>query len=123
MAIQTKYRRKITFDGRCFVWYVKEDDDSPNLILHVLSVDKQFIVQYQLSQPPENLYITVLGKEFRRATGTGGAWRRFRCPPWEHQNGIITPNRVRKLIEWCLTMSDDIVEVDYLGRAIPLGSL
>jgi hypothetical protein len=75
MGIQTKYRRKIIFDGRCFVWYVKEDDDLLNLVLHVLSEDKQFIVQYPLAQAPENLYITVLGKEFHRAIGVGSDFR------------------------------------------------
>jgi hypothetical protein len=121
MGIRTKYRRKIIFGGRCFAWYIKEDDDLPNLVLHVLSEDKQFIVQYQLAQAPENLYITVLGKEFYGAMGTGGVWRRFRCPRWDNENGMVTPGTVRKLLEWCLTESDDIVEVDYLGFPVPLG--
>ncbi|MDB5386253.1 MAG: hypothetical protein JWM11_1899 [Planctomycetaceae bacterium] len=121
MGVRTKSRRQLTIGDRPYVWYVKEDEDSLDYILHVLSKDKQFIVHYRLAQPFERLYLTVLGREFGRVDGTGGVWRRFRCPRWE--NDVVTPAVVRSLIEWCNTTSDETVEVDYSGRAVPVGGL
>ena len=121
MAVRKRSRRKLAVGDRQYVWYVKEDDDSPDHILHVLSDDKQFIVQYRLAQPPSRQYVTVLGKEFPRATGTGGVWRRFRCPRWDSETGIISSGGVRSLIDWCMETSEETVEVDSAGRAVPLG--
>lgn len=121
MAVRTKSRRKLTVADRQYVWYVKEDDDSLDHILHVLSEDKRFIVHYRLAQPHDRLYVTVLGKEFKRVTGTGGVWRRFRCPRWDNENGIVTSGGVRNLIEWCADTNDQTTEVDSAGRAVPLG--
>lgn len=121
MATREKSRRKLTIHGRLYVWYVKEDYDSSSNVLHVLSDDKQFIVHYHLGQQPEFRYITIFGREFARTTGTGGCWRRFRCPEWVDKHGVITPGAVRKLIEWCDTSSEQTTEVDQAGRAVPLG--
>jgi hypothetical protein len=121
MGVATKYRRKLIVDGRSYIWYVKEDDDSPASVLYVLSDDKKFIVQFHLGQPDQTRHLTVLGRDFKRVTVTGGCWRRFRCPEWSSENGAVTPNNVRSLIEWCQSTSDAITEVDCYGRAIPLG--
>ncbi len=120
MGISTKNRRKLTIDDRCYVWYVIEDCDSSNYVLHVLSDDKQFIVHYHLKQHDDARHLTVLGAEFRRAIGTGGVWRRFRCPKWDVENDVVTPRNVRNLIDWCQS-SGDVIEVDYAGKALPLG--
>lgn len=120
MAIRTKSRRKLTIDGQQYVWYVKEDDDSLDHILHVASADKQFIVHYRLAQPDDRLYVTVLGKKFNRVAGTGGVWRRFRCPRWDDENGIVTPGSVCKLIKWCTDTKEETTEVDFAGRAVTI---
>lgn len=121
MGIRTKSRRQLTIDDRRYVWYVREDDDSLDHILHVLSKDKQFIVHYHLAQLDERRYLTVLGREFGRVGGTGGVWRRFRCPRWE--NDVVTPAAVRSLIEWCNATSEETVEVDCSGHPVPIGGL
>lgn len=123
MAVSAKSRRKLVVDGRKYLWYVKEDDDSVDHILYVLSDDKRFIVRYRLAQPHEKSYVTVLGKEFYRVAGTGGTWRRFRCPRWDSENGSITPDSVRRLIEWCMVSSEETTEVDWTGHVVPLGGL
>ena len=98
MGVRKKGRHKLDVEGRAFLWYVKPDDDSAAFILHVLSDDKRFIVQYKLLQQEARRYLTVIGKEFGRVPGTGNCWRRFRCPAWE-KDGVITPSSVRKLID------------------------
>src|SRR5262245_32478599 len=48
MGTAKKGRRKLTISGRLFIWYVAQDDDSADLVLHVASDDKSFIVNYHL---------------------------------------------------------------------------
>ena len=120
MSVRTKKRRKLTIDDRLYVWYVIDDRDVPNYVLHVLSDDKKFIIHYHLQQPDDTRHLIVIGPDFRRVAGTGGVWRRFRCPEWDTENGVITPRTVRNLIDWCQS-SGSVTEVDYLGKAVPLG--
>jgi hypothetical protein len=121
MGVATKSRRKSIVDGRSYVWYVKENDDSPDYVLHVLSDDKQFIVHFHLGQHDETRHLIVIGSDFKRVNGRNGCWRRFRCPEWSSENGAITPKNVRSLIEWCQSSSNVITEVDCYGKALPLG--
>ena len=65
MPARKKNRRKLRFDQRDFLWYVRDDHDSAAKVLHVLSDDKQFIVTYELGQsgssrPP---FVVVVGRE------------------------------------------------------------
>jgi hypothetical protein len=120
MGVRKQGRRKLRVGGRLYVWYVKPDADSPDNVLHVISDDKQFLVHYHLNQRTVARHIIVLGRDFERTPGNGGTWRRFRCPEWTSQDGVITPATVRKLIEWCCS-SEPIMEVDFSGQAVPLG--
>ena len=97
--IATKGRRKLDHDGRRYVWFVKEDDDSCAMILHVISQDKAFNVQYALGQDEENRHVTVLGRDFSGAE-TGGPWKRFLSPRFD-PHSVATPRIVSALIEWC----------------------
>ena len=117
MSISTKNRRKLIFGEREFVWYVKEDSDSADMVLHVASRDKQFIVLYHLRQPSETRFLTVLGKRFSGLPDAGGVWIRVLCPEFE-TNFIVTPRNVRDLIEWCLSDKRELVRVDWLGRPL-----
>lgn len=40
MAVATKNRRKIKIGDLEFLWYVSEDADSADMVLHVVSTDK-----------------------------------------------------------------------------------
>jgi hypothetical protein len=99
MAIRTKNRRKITVDQREFVWYIAQDYDSVDRVLHVISEDKKFIVNNHLNQPDQTRLLIVLGREFPGLPDAGSCWLRVRCPEWE-QNSIISPGRVHRLIDW-----------------------
>ena len=82
-------RRKLVIGDRLFVWYVGDDPDSADMVLHVVSKDKRFIVTYHLGQA-EPAILIVIGKEFPGVPDCGGCWRRFECPHWE-SDGIMTP--------------------------------
>ena len=116
MAVRKRGRRRIVVNNRLFLWWVQEDNDSPNLVLYVVSQDKQFLVQYYLGYPEETCHLIVIGKEFGGLTDIGGIWRRFRCPQWE-ASGAITPSSVRSLILWSLSMEEARIEVDWRGLA------
>jgi hypothetical protein len=100
MAVATKHRRKLTRNGRLFVWFAAEDDDSTDMVLQVISDDGRFKVRYVLGQKDEGRLLIVLGREFAGAS-TGGCWTRFHCPCFD-PHGVISPSGVRRLIDWCL---------------------
>jgi hypothetical protein len=120
MGARKKGRHKLDVEGRSFQWFVKQDEDSAAFLLHVISDDKRFIVQYKLAQQERQRYLTVIGKEFGRVSGTGHCWRRFCCPAWEN-GGVITPSSVRKLNDWSQETNVSTEEVDSAGLPLPLG--
>jgi hypothetical protein len=81
MGVRKSGRRRIEVAGRSFVWYVCGDPDSLDMVLHVVSEDKRFLVNYHIAQPGEPLLI-VIGRDFPGVHDVGGVWRRFRCPRW-----------------------------------------
>lgn len=117
MGVATKGRRKIDVNGRRFVWYVCEDEDSADLVLHVASQDKRLLVRYHLGQPEGGRVVLVVGPEFGGVPDAGGCHRRFLCPQWE-DDGRVTPAAVRRLVLWCQSDGEDRVERDWMGRLI-----
>ncbi len=124
MGVATKYRRRLTVAGRQYVWYVAQDvDDAPPtarsdlLALTVVSSDKSLIIRYHLGQTPsDRRHITVIGRDFC-GVQTDGRWRRYSCPDWAPA-GIVRPNVVRAIIEWCQETGEQRTEVDYSGEAV-----
>jgi hypothetical protein len=117
MAIAKKGRRNLVIAERLFIWYVAPDEDSNDLVLHVASDDKKFMVLYPLAQPADSRLIIVVGREFAGLPDAGGVWVRLLCPAWENA-GVIGPGDVRRLIEWSQDPQKAIVRVDWQGRVI-----
>ena len=119
MGVAKNGRRKIKIGHRRFLWFVRDDPDSANMILHVLSEDKQFIVNYEVDQqrtgkPP---ILIVIGKEFVGLDGArSGTWRRVECPAWVN-DAIITPKFVRCLVEWAMSKKD-VTEYVWCGKGL-----
>jgi hypothetical protein len=120
MGVRKSGRRRIEVAGRTFVWYVCDDTDSADRVLHVVSEDKRFLVKYHLAQPGEP-FLIVIGRDFPGVAGAGGVWRRFRCPGWEAADGVVTPIRVRRLIDWCFSPEKAFLDVNW--RNIPCGEI
>jgi len=118
MAIARKNRRPIEVHRREFLWWVYEDlEEAGAMIFAVVSVDKNFLVRYQLHQLDESRYLTVLGREFPGLPDRRESWTRVRCPPFT-SGDAVTPSHVRALIEWCLHTARDLVRVDWTGREV-----
>jgi hypothetical protein len=107
----------LIINGREFIWYVKDDPDSADMVLHVAAQDKIFMVNYHLAQPVNTRYLIVLGKEFPGLPDAGGCWIRVLCPEWE-TDSIVTPASVRRLIEWCLSEKCELIRVNHMGLPI-----
>ena len=117
MGVAKKYRRKIEIEGRCFLWYVKEDLDwlthnGCPVALSIISEDKHFIISYGIGQAELYRHLVSLGREFPKISQPKTGYQRVRCPQWE-QDGMITPEIVRQLIEWCFTYDVDAIEVNW----------
>ncbi|RYZ78648.1 MAG: hypothetical protein EOP04_29310 [Proteobacteria bacterium] len=118
MSISTKGRRKITVHRRDFVWFVGEDLDWPGgHLLHVISDDKKFIVNYHLGQREGERFLPVKGREFLGLPDAGGCWIYVLYPAWGNDS-TITPDSVHRLINWSLNQEKTLVRVDYLGRPL-----
>ncbi|EMI22589.1 hypothetical protein RMSM_00488 [Rhodopirellula maiorica SM1] len=121
MAVSSKRRNRINVDDRAYLWWVAPDNDSLDIVLHVISEDKRFNVLYVLGLPSATRYATVIGNEFGTIV-TGGSWRRFLCPRFDTE-GQVTPRHVRFLLKWAAAADSTIHEVDAAGLPVPFGGL
>jgi hypothetical protein len=122
MGVAKKYRRKIEIQGRSFLWYVREDLDWIHngclVALSIISEDKHLIISYGIGQAEPYRHLISLGKEFAKlAPDSSVGHRRVRCPQWE-QDGAITPESVRQIIEWCCNYDADAIEVNWQGEIL-----
>lgn len=97
MGVRTKARRKISVDGRDYVWYVKEDEESPYMLLNISSIDKKIILSFPLGTAFS--YVISKGKYFQ-GEEMPGYWKRFRY--MKDLPEAITPGIVRECIEWAV---------------------
>lgn len=112
MGVCKRHRRKITVNGGNFIWYVREDYDSPLYLLNIASEDKNLVLSCPLKTNIS--YIISKGKSFQR-TKTNGCWNRYLLP-FETPE-IITPEFVERLISWA-TGEPDAVKIPYDGKNI-----
>ena len=101
MSIRTKGRRKIIVGDQTYIWYVTLDDDSPYIILHIVSDDKRLILSCPLQT--KIVYVISKGRIFQ-AKGTNGVWNRYLLPFDIPE--IITPSFVEKVIVWSTQNTD-----------------
>ena len=50
MAVSAKGKRRLTFEGKLYYWYVAEDRDSADYLLHIVSEDKKLVLEYRVDQ-------------------------------------------------------------------------
>lgn len=114
MGVKTKGRRKITVDGKFYVWYVEQDDESEYYILNIVSEDKALIISCPLKAPTN--YIISKGNIFQNRK-TDGTWNRFLLP--FDVPDIITPKFVSKVILWAVR-ENNAVRIYWNGKNAPV---
>lgn len=113
MGVLQKGRRKIIVNGKLFVWYISKDGDSfDRNILHIVSEDKNIILDYPLSA--DKPYIVSKGKLFK-GNKADGCQRRYLLP--FPNSGIITPKYAAQLISWSLD-EGEATEIEYNGNSV-----
>ena len=108
MPASSKKRRKLTVDGRLFLWSLHEDDINE---LHVVSHDKRLNVRYgwQHSLPPHERYADVMGPDFAGLPAGLSGWVRVLCPDLDGDTYAGSPRFVRQLILWALQPKAEVV--------------
>lgn len=102
MAISEKGKRRITVEGRRYLWWVFDEYDQgwfDGPQVNVATPEQDLFIRYGLQQQDE-----------RRC-----AWVRYRqdepvqklCPQFEQEEGILTPKDIRSLILWALSTDED----------------
>lgn len=121
MAVAKKRRRKLHVQGRLFLWYIADDYDSADQLLHVVSEDKRFNIQYALGQSvipaPYRAHLIVVGAEFPGLRDSGGIMMPVAVPDWGDDR-LITPGFVRTLIAWSLSGEKTIEIVGWCDRNV-----
>ena len=112
MAVRILKRRKIICEGLNYVWYVKEDDEYPCNVLHVISEDKKLILSYPLDSKVS--YVISKGALFQNY-GSDGCWARYLYP--YDSPAAITPKFVSDIIKWAI-YGKDAVSVKWDGKNI-----
>ena len=107
MGVSTKGRRKITVDGKLYVWYVAKDDDSWYDILNIISENKEYVLAVPLNI--KKWYIISKGRTFQGRI-TSGCWERYLLP-MEIPEAVV-PGIVADIIRWSVS-GNDAEKVDW----------
>jgi hypothetical protein len=98
MAISEKGKRRITVNERVYLWHVFDEYDQSyfdGVQVTVSTTDRELFIRYGLQQPDARRSAVI-------SRGRAGPVRRP-CPRFEGEDGVLTPQGVRALIEWSLT--------------------
>ncbi|MBI5930898.1 MAG: hypothetical protein HY862_16430 [Chloroflexi bacterium] len=121
MVAETKRRRKIVVDGRSYMWRIKDSNDPAGWLcwsyeLVVASEDRRFYANYPILPKGELPFIWITGKEFKPTPPHPD--NKYRCPRFEREDGAITPQSVKGLIQWCLSDGEPKIRVDWNNKPI-----
>ena len=96
MAISKKGKRRLSYNGKQYLWWVFEEYDQTEfdgIQIKIIDEDQTVILQYGIEQPEGERYLKVaLAKDI-------GAVH-LRCPKFEDENGAISPSGIHKMFEW-----------------------
>lgn len=108
MPASLKKRRRITVDGRLFLWSLHGEDLNE---LHVVSHDKRLNLRYgwQHGLPPHERYVDVMGPDFTGLPAGLAGWVRVLCPDLSGDTYTGSPRFVRQLILWALRTKAEVV--------------
>lgn len=103
MGISKKNKRKITFNGKVFYWWIKNEFtwDSGMLSINIASENKKFLIKYIVVREDEGFYIEVIGSEFPGIETKKGNNMKFICPKLIDYNPRLGPKDAISILKWC----------------------
>lgn len=99
MGVSAKGRRRISYQGQNFVWWVALDgDDCDRIYLNIVSEDKSIVLAYRVDG--ESFYIISKGRRLH-GKETSGKWQRCAIP-FKEPLMVVTPRDVTQIIAWAV---------------------
>ena len=102
MAINKKGKRKITVNGKAYLWWMLDEYSQTafdGLQVKIITEDLHLFFQYGLAQFPEKRFL-VLGIHDKMAV-------HIYCPQFENEEGILLPSGISELIKWSSIKPDN----------------
>lgn len=97
MGVSAKGRRRISYQGQDFVWWVAPDgDDCDRMYLNIVSADKSIVLAYRVDGESFSVISKGRGLCGRKMPGT---WQRCRLP-LDEPLMVVTPRDVAQIIAW-----------------------
>ncbi|MBZ0317602.1 MAG: hypothetical protein K8L91_14365 [Anaerolineae bacterium] len=123
MVAETKRRRKFIADEHVYVWHIQESGDPGGPLywsyqVRVITEDRSGNIIYPLLSKGESPFVVLYGKRFEHLLDGTRQSVLFRCPRFERENGAITPQSVKDLIQWCLSDSEPRIRVNWKNQPI-----
>jgi hypothetical protein len=113
MGISKTGRRKITREGKGYLWFVAKDPECCDLrVITVMQEDKGLIIKYPIDVEKDKSYVVVLKDSSRKLCN--GCWSRYWSPRFCH-NGSASSATIKNLLNWIL--DDTIVKEKLVGWA------
>ncbi|MDE7273449.1 MAG: hypothetical protein K2N95_10380 [Lachnospiraceae bacterium] len=104
MGVSAKGRRRISYQGQNFVWWVAPDgDDCDRVYLNIVSEDKSMILACRVDG--ESFRIISKGKRLH-GEKTSGKWQMCRIP-FRDPLMVVTPKDVAQMIAWAVSERDE----------------
>lgn len=98
MAISRKGKRKITVDGKEYLWWVFNEQDQTEFDgnqIKVVASDQVGYIKYGLEQNDLKRYVVIALREHKYKV-------HFYCPKFESEEGIISNSGIERLVQFCL---------------------
>ncbi len=123
MVAETKRRRRIIVDEDVYLWHIQKSSDPGGPIywyyqVRIITEDRGGNIIYPLLSKGESPFVVLYGKRFEHLLDSTGQSILFRCPRFERDDGAITPQSVKDLIQWCLSDGEPRIWVDWKNRAV-----
>lgn len=99
MGVSAKGRRRISYQGQNYVWWVAPDgDDCDRIYLNIVAEDKSIVLACKLNG--ESLHIISKGRQLH-GEKTSGRWQMCRAP-FREPLMAVTPKDVARIVVWAV---------------------
>lgn len=118
MAISKKRKRQIVYNGQSYLWFVKEDDDSFDTYLYIISTDKKLQLTYRTNQINDCFIAPkIFVKQSEKLKY--GLYQFF--PPISDE--FISAHNVRAILNWHNEQNSDIEPIVFKYDSNPFNGI